>query len=116
MAPSRFDPHRKDRARYNKRTRTLLSKADELAKLCNADVYLIMSHPRGTTVYNSAENPNWPPPDSALETQIPGLKRESQASMTGPLTDPLIEELKRLCEYFALRENLLKEISAEESM
>lgn len=66
MAPSRFDPHRKDRARYNKRTRTLLSKADELAKLCNADVYLIMSHPRGTSVYNSTGNPNWPPPDSAL--------------------------------------------------
>lgn len=66
MARSRFDPHRKERAKYKKRTTTLLSKADELAKLCNADVYLIMSHPRGTTVYNSVESPGWPPPDSAL--------------------------------------------------
>ncbi|CAG8887459.1 unnamed protein product [Penicillium egyptiacum] len=116
MAPSRFDPHRKDRARYNKRTHTLISKAHELATLCNADVYLIMSHPRGTTVYNSAADPNWPPPDRALELQFPDLKRESQASMTGPVTDPVVEDLKRLCGYFALREKFLNEVSTEESV
>lgn len=60
------DPFRRERTTFNKRTRTLLSKAHELATLAGADVYLVIHHPRATITYNSAQDTNWPPADKDL--------------------------------------------------
>lgn len=60
------DPQRRERNTFNKRTRTLLGKAHELATLAGADVYLFINHPRATVTYNSVGDPNWPPADKDL--------------------------------------------------
>ncbi|KAE8371113.1 hypothetical protein BDV26DRAFT_276747 [Aspergillus bertholletiae] len=64
------DPGKSNRDKFLKRKRTLLHKSYELAEKCQAKVYLIIEHPRGTTVYNSVEDGSWPPPDGVLHRTI----------------------------------------------
>lgn len=60
------DPGGPDRTTFQKRSKTVLKKADELATFCGADVYLIIDHPRATMAYNSVRDRHWPPPDEFL--------------------------------------------------
>ena len=60
------DPHRNSRVKFIRRSHTLKAKAHELAKFCDANVYLVVSHPRGSFVYNSVEDKSWPPNDEKL--------------------------------------------------
>ena len=59
------DPGRHDRVSFNKRARTVLSKAHDLAILCGANVYVLIDHPRGLVTYNS-EDESWPPFDDTI--------------------------------------------------
>lgn len=60
------DPERNSRSKFTKRSKTLKMKAHELAKLCDANVYLLIEHPRGSYAYNSVDDNSWPPPDEVL--------------------------------------------------
>jgi hypothetical protein len=63
------DPNRNSRVRFARRSHTLKVKAHELAKLCDADVYLVIKHQRGSFVYNSVGDKSWPPNDDKLVSQ-----------------------------------------------
>lgn len=52
-------------ASFNKRARTVLSKAHDLAALCGAKVYVLIDHPRGLVAYSS-QDVSWPPFDDAM--------------------------------------------------
>lgn len=56
------DPGKADRDKISKRKKTAIHKAFELADLCYAKVFLLIEHPRGTTIFNSVEDHSWPPP------------------------------------------------------
>ncbi|CAG7958024.1 unnamed protein product [Penicillium salamii] len=61
------DPHRLVRKKLKQRSKTLKSKAIELATQCDAEVYLLICSSRETYVYNSnKDDPSWPPPDHDL--------------------------------------------------
>lgn len=60
------DPEKSSRTKFAKRCKTLRTKAHELAKLCDANVYLLIDHPRGSYAYNSVDDRSWPPPDEVL--------------------------------------------------
>lgn len=60
------DPYRNSRVKFARRSQTLKAKGHELAKFCDADVYLVFNHQRGSFVYNSVEDRSWPPNDKQL--------------------------------------------------
>jgi hypothetical protein len=55
-----------DRRRFSQRTNTLKTKAHEVGKIFDADVYLIVSASHETVVYNSVQDRQWPPADNLL--------------------------------------------------
>ncbi|RDH26989.1 hypothetical protein BDQ94DRAFT_154720, partial [Aspergillus welwitschiae] len=63
------DPGKSDRDKFWKRKQTLINKAYEMVELCHANVYLIIEHPRGTTIFNSVDNNSWPPPVGSSQDQ-----------------------------------------------
>ena len=60
------DGARRSRVQFTKRCKTLKRKAHELADFCDANVYLVIIHPRENYTYNSASSRSWPPPDEEL--------------------------------------------------
>lgn len=60
------DPDRNSRVKFLKRCKTLKNKAHQLAQLCDADVYLLIIHPRERYAYNSTGDRSWPPSDEVL--------------------------------------------------
>lgn len=60
------DLKRNSRVKFVRRSHTLKVKAHELAKFCDADVYLIINHKRGSFVYSSVDDKLWPPSDEKL--------------------------------------------------
>lgn len=57
---------RKRRNLFNKRWKTLMKKAQQLAGLSGAKVYLLVMHDRQNIVYSSNRANDFPPPDSTL--------------------------------------------------
>ncbi|KAJ6115285.1 hypothetical protein N7486_001063 [Penicillium sp. IBT 16267x] len=122
------DKDRNSRVKFMKRCKTLKAKAQQLADLYGANVYLFIDHERGSFVYNSVSNGSWPPPDEVLEQHYPNLDRpgfnETEHSPE-PATEeveqspefatfemervpkPATSELKQLRRYFARRLQLL---------
>ena len=47
--------------KFRKRKDSLLRKGDELSKLCEAGVYILLYHNNRFYVYTSEESPAWPP-------------------------------------------------------
>ena len=117
------DPERNSRTKFSKRCKTLRTKAHELAKLCDANVYLLIDHPRGSYAYNSADDNSWPPPDEVLVGKpkqhtgrqakdnqglhYPKLRRQNFSEMERSLGSS-DNDLKRLLKYFATRGELLQ--------
>lgn len=60
------DNGKNDRTRVKKRSRTLVSKANELAKISGVNIYLLITYPRANTVYKSLDEDSWPPSDRNL--------------------------------------------------
>ncbi len=52
--------------KFRKRKRSLVNKADQLAKLCQADVYLVVSRENQYITYSSTEKAGWPPSKDEL--------------------------------------------------
>ena len=52
--------------KFRKRKRSLMNKADQLAKLCQADVYLVVSRENQHVTYSSTEKAGWPPSKDEL--------------------------------------------------
>ncbi|KAJ5862968.1 hypothetical protein N7455_007036 [Penicillium solitum] len=96
------DPERNSRVKFTRRSQTLKGKAHELAKFCDANVYLVIIHPRESFVYNSVDDRSWPPSDEKLEKQYPNLER-SNFSKTESLQESSENDLSRLTRYFAAR-------------
>ncbi|KAJ5120837.1 uncharacterized protein N7515_010225 [Penicillium bovifimosum] len=96
------DPKRNSRLQFNRRSRTLKAKAHELAKLCYADVYLVINHPRGSFVYDSVSDKVWPPNDDKLEPKYPNMERSDFDKMES-LSESSEGRLFRLARYFAAR-------------
>ncbi|CEL11962.1 hypothetical protein ASPCAL15056 [Aspergillus calidoustus] len=107
------DPFRRERTTFNKRTRTLLSKAHELATLAGADVYLVIHHPRATITYNSVQDTNWPPADKELETIYPHLQRLNQTFSNDSSDEVDHEMFLRFCQYCAYRCQLLESMEPQ---
>lgn len=57
------------RIKYQKRAKTLKSRAHDLADICGARVYLFIEHERECFVYKSVDDTLWPPPDGLLVSQ-----------------------------------------------
>ncbi|OQE65362.1 hypothetical protein PENNAL_c0212G04981 [Penicillium nalgiovense] len=81
---------------------TLKAKAYELAKFCDADVYLFVNHQRGSFVYNSVDDRSWPPNDKNLEQQYPNLERLNFSKMES-LPESPESNLSQLTRYFVTR-------------
>jgi hypothetical protein len=71
----RPDPNRRQRTSFKNRTSTLIKKAHDVAGTLQADVYLVIRHPRATFVYNSTKGGNWPPADNELVLMLVSLQR-----------------------------------------
>lgn len=61
-----YDKDKNDRTRVKKRSRTLVSKANELAKVPGVNIYLLITYPRANIVYKSLNEASWPPSDRNL--------------------------------------------------
>ncbi|QQK44166.1 hypothetical protein Pdw03_8067 [Penicillium digitatum] len=127
------DPNRLVRKQLRQRTSTLKSKARDLAKLCKADVYLVICSSRERYVYNSSGSSSWPPPDDDLQNLYPDLIRDppapehpwisephpygSRISPESEISTPSTEndsQLDLILDYFADRRRLLGEALAVE--
>ncbi|KAL4745859.1 uncharacterized protein BDW70DRAFT_164588 [Aspergillus foveolatus] len=107
------DPYRRERTTFTKRTRTLLSKAHELATIAGADVYLFINHPRATVAYNSAQDANWPPGDKDLENIYPDLQRLDRTMRRSPSEETDQDMFLRFCQYCAYRGQLLESMELQ---
>ncbi|THC87638.1 hypothetical protein EYZ11_012919 [Aspergillus tanneri] len=105
------DPDGAERRSFQKRSRTLLGKAHDLAALRQARVYVVIDHPRATVVYNSVEGIQWPPSDENFESRYPDVHRLSFTDMERAREIPDTEELMCLLEYCKFRSKLLKGIN-----
>lgn len=47
--------------KFRKRKRSLMNKANQLAKLCQADILIIVSREKQHFTYSSTEKTGWPP-------------------------------------------------------
>ncbi|CAG8133711.1 unnamed protein product [Penicillium nalgiovense] len=108
------DPYRNSRVKFIRRSQTLKAKAYELAKFCDADVYLFVNHQRGSFVYNSVHDRSWPPNDKNLEQHYPNLERLNFSKMESLPESPesnlsqLTRYLTTRSEHFRLLENLYR--------
>ncbi|KAJ5956315.1 hypothetical protein N7501_010594 [Penicillium viridicatum] len=96
------DPNRNSRVKFTRRSYTLKTKAHELAKFCDTDIYLVINHQRGSFVYNLVDNKLWPPSDKKLEQKHPNLERSNFSKMES-LSESSESRLSRLTRYFAAR-------------
>ncbi|KAJ5921084.1 hypothetical protein N7466_009410 [Penicillium verhagenii] len=119
------DKDRNSRNRFVKRYKTLIAKANQLAAICDANVYVFINHDRGSFVYNSVGDGSWPPPDGALvsmadtagrfmltnlqEAHYPDVARKSLTEKMKSPGSPGVR-FKRLTHYFAARRRVLSSL------
>ncbi|KAJ5302306.1 hypothetical protein N7508_007169 [Penicillium antarcticum] len=103
------DPDRNSRVKFQRRSQTLKDKAHELAKFCDANVYLFVNHQRKTFVYNSVEDGSWPPNDESLEQQYSNLERTNFSEMDEPHQRSR-DNLSRFTQYFSIRRELFRSL------
>ncbi|KAF2158769.1 hypothetical protein M409DRAFT_30727 [Zasmidium cellare ATCC 36951] len=60
---------------FRKRSRTVEKKADEIAKLSGAQVYVVMLHHGQFYVYTSHNTNAWPPSKDQIDQSFPVPKR-----------------------------------------
>jgi hypothetical protein len=60
------DPGKSDYKKILKRKKTVIHKVFKLADLCYAKVFLLIKHPRGTTIFNSVKDYSWLLPSLVL--------------------------------------------------
>ncbi|CAG7947056.1 unnamed protein product [Penicillium salamii] len=113
------DPKRNSQVKFIRRSQTLKVKAHELAKLCGANVYLVINYQRGSFVYNSVDDRSWPPNNKKLvsktmpeissiklrdwqEQQYPDMERSDFSQMES-LQESSEGDLCRLTRYYAAR-------------
>ena len=52
--------------KFRKRKRSLMNKADQLSRLCQADIYLVVSRDNQHFTYSSTDKSGWPPSSDEL--------------------------------------------------
>ena len=52
--------------KFRKRKNNILKKGDELRLLCGADVYILLCRKGRYYIYNSTNQPSWPPPPEKI--------------------------------------------------
>ncbi|KAK9604831.1 hypothetical protein V6Z93_002780 [Aspergillus fumigatus] len=105
------DPGKSDRDKISKRKKTAIHKAFELADLCHAKVFLLIEHPRGTTIFNSVEDHSWPPP-----SLVPGHDEQAEDVLhrvypSDIRREKVKREAKEWCYYFMYRASLRKSLT-----
>ena len=69
-------PKKLDRERFRKRRLNFTRKAWELAKICHADVYVVVRRHEKYYTYNSTSKSTWPPSDKDLVSNPESLPQE----------------------------------------
>lgn len=72
------NPNRAIREKFRKRRCNLMKKADELAYMCQADVYLVMYRGDKFYSYSSTDREEWPPSEEEMVSSC-FLRRYRQA-------------------------------------
>ncbi|KAL8673861.1 MAG: hypothetical protein Q9168_001726 [Polycauliona sp. 1 TL-2023] len=65
------NPNRAVREKFRKRRTSLIKKADELAFLCQADVYLVVYRGEKYYSYSSSDRDDWPPSEEEMARHYP---------------------------------------------
>jgi len=63
------------REKARKRTKSLFKKANELALITNAQVYLVINRNAKYQIYKSTDQPGWPPSEQEIVSHSDGLKK-----------------------------------------
>ncbi|KAJ5475414.1 hypothetical protein N7539_007701 [Penicillium diatomitis] len=113
------DPNRNSRVRFVRRSQTLKNKAQELAKTCNARVYLMVDHPKGSFVYKSDNNSAWLEHAKIIHVLARTVRRSLTAShddsalLKCPSPGKIqVSRLDKLARYFASRLDQLRALEA----
>ncbi|KAL8696245.1 MAG: hypothetical protein Q9201_007754 [Fulgogasparrea decipioides] len=64
------NPSRAIREKFRKRRSSLLKKADELAYMCQTDVYLILYRGDKFYTYSSTDRDDWPPSEEEMVSRL----------------------------------------------
>ncbi|KAL8641808.1 MAG: hypothetical protein Q9228_001426 [Teloschistes exilis] len=71
MQKASRNPSRAIREKFRKRSGSLLKKADELAYMCQTDVYLILYRGNKFYTYSSTDRDDWPPSEEEMNRHYP---------------------------------------------
>lgn len=82
---------------FSRRRKTVLLKADQLHRDCQADVYLVVRWEGKTYTYKSIDDKNWPPPEEELVSPFTRASSLIRYARPFPHWLPGARLLNRLC-------------------